>query len=159
MRPDTTDIRGLLGLALRASHLVIGDAPVCDLIASGRARAVFTASDSGANIVKKIERVAQEKDVPVLQIKQTKEELGFALGRSSCAVCALSDSGFATAAAEKLSVLSQHHADAAIELAKKHERFTARKNKPKKNKIRTESKQPVEYIDIDEDKYNRKFKK
>lgn len=147
---------GLLGLALRASRLAVGDEPVHDLLGAGKARAVFLASDAGAGIVKKIVRRAQETGVPVLTMPETKAELGGALGRASCAVCATGDIGFAASAAKKLAGLSEANAAAAEALGQKNTRIMARRAKPKKQgaggKVTT-------YIDIEEDEFDRRFGK
>ncbi len=146
----TNSILGVLGLALRANRLAIGDEPVHDLLAQGKARCLFIASDAGSGIVKKIRRLAEEKQVVVLTVPQTKAELGFALGRASCAVCATSDSGFAASAAKKLADADSGFAEAAQLLQKKHERILTRRAKPRKkgagSKVTT-------YIDIEEEAF------
>lgn len=146
------DIRGLLGLSLRAGKLALGDEPVHELIHAGHARAVFLASDAGAGIDKKIRRIAAVRDIPVLVIPCDKSMLGAALGRASCAVCATSDIGFAASAAEKLAPLSAFHAQAAEKLQLKNERIKARKGRRKQG---AGSKQTTEYIDIEEEEYER----
>lgn len=148
---------GLLGLALRASRLAVGDDPVHDLLGAGKARAVFLASDAGAGIVKKIARKTQEAGVPLLTLSETRAELGSALGRASCAVCATGDIGFAASAAKKLAPLSEENAAAAALLGKKNTRIQERRAKPKKH--RTGGGEPVAYIDIEEDDYERRFGK
>ncbi len=147
-------VLGVLGLALRAGRLAIGDEPVHDLLALGKARCLFIASDAGSGIVRKIRRLAEEKQVVVLTLPQTKAELGFALGRASCAVCATSDSGFAASAAKKLSDIDDSFTEAAAALQKKHERLLSRRNKPRKkgagNKVTT-------YIDIEEEAFDLQY--
>lgn len=150
-----TDIRGLLGLALRASRLVIGDAPVRETLQSGHARVIILASDAGAAGVRKITFLAQEREIPVLPLPQTKAELGAALGRSSCAVCTISDMGFAASAAEKLAPLGGEYAQAAELLQKKNLRFQERKARPRKKGAGSKV---TEYTDIEEEVFNRKYK-
>ncbi len=154
MENDKPEVCGLLGLALRAGKLVLGDDPVSDLIKTGHARALFLASDAGDAIRRKAGRLAGEREVPVLAVGATKAELGAALGRASCALCAVSDMGFAAAAAAKLSALSPENAQAAELLRQKNERMQARKARPKKKGAGAKV---TEYIDIEEDDFKRRF--
>lgn len=153
---EQTDIRGLLGLSLRASRLVIGDEPVRELIASGHARALFVAADAGAAGIRKIARLAQEREIPLFTLPQTKAELGGCLGRASCAVCAMRDLGFAASAAEKLACLSPEYAAAAELLQKRNIRMQERKARPRKKGAGTKV---TEYTNIDEEVFKRKFGK
>lgn len=149
---DNTDIRGLLGLALRAGKLAVGDEPVRDLLADGHARAIFFAQDAGAPLARKIGRIAEERGVPVLPLPCDKAALGAAFGRASCAVCALGDMGFAASAAAKLAPLSPAHAEAAALLRRRDERMQARKARPKKKGAKI-----TEYIDVEEEDFERRF--
>ncbi|MGE4549610.1 MAG: L7Ae/L30e/S12e/Gadd45 family ribosomal protein [Intestinibacillus sp.] len=153
---NPNSVCGLLGLALRASRLAVGDDPVHDMLAANHARAVFAASDAGAGILKKITRRASESGIPLLMLSETKAELGGALGRASCAVCATSDIGFAAAAAAKLAPLSEENAEAARLLSQKNTRIQNRRAKPKKHGA---GGKVTEYIDIEEDEYERRFGK
>lgn len=154
MANDHSDVRGLLGLALRAGKLVLGDDPVSDLIKTGHARALFLANDAGDAIRRKAGRLAAEREIPVLATGATKAELGAALGRASCALCAVSDMGFAASAAGKLAALSPENAAAAELLSKKNDRMQARKARPKKKGAGAKV---TEYIDIEEDDFKRRF--
>lgn len=156
---ENPSVCGLLGLALRASRLAVGDDPVHDLISAHHARAVFIASDAGAGIVKKIKYRTTEAGVPLLVLPETKAALGRALGRASCAVCATSDIGFAASAAKKLAAFSAENAHAAQLLDKKHTRMEERRTRPKKRDANHKPAQPMEYTDIEEEEYMRRFKK
>lgn len=148
------DVRGLLGLALRASRLSLGDEATHELLVSGHARAVFLAEDAGAAICKKIARSAKEHNIAVLTLPCGKEALGEALGRSQCAVCATSDMGFAAAAAKKLAPLSEEHAALASLLHQKNERIMKRRSKPRKKSAGAKI---TEYIDVEEEDFERRF--
>lgn len=148
------NILGLLGLALRASRLAVGDDMVHDMIRDGKARCVFAASDAGTGITKKMRRLCEETRVPFVVIPETKAEMGGALGRSSCAVCATNDSGFAASAAKKLADSGVKIAETAQALEKKHARILERRAKPKKKGAGTKV---TEYIDIEEEEYERRF--
>lgn len=90
---------GLLGLALRGNNLAVGELPVGDACAAHRARLVLHAADAADNTVRRASREAQRAGVEVVALSCSKEELGAALGRNSCAVLALTDKGLAAAVA------------------------------------------------------------
>ncbi len=85
----------LLGLASKAGKLAIGDEAVSGTIRHGKARLVVIASDAAANTKRRFELDPGENHCKRVEIPATKAELGGALGRSTCAVCALCDIGFA----------------------------------------------------------------
>lgn len=120
-------ILSLLGLAKRAGKLAAGDDPVRELAQDGVIRAVLLASDAGAASSRQAAFTAGKAGVPLLTLPVTKAELGGALGRNACALCALSDSGFAAKAAEKLAAADPSFAEAAKALAEKHARIQSRR--------------------------------
>jgi len=120
-------ICSLLGLAKRAGKLAAGDEPVRELLQSGVIRLVLLASDAGAASTRQAAFAAGRAKAPLLTLPVDKETLGGALGRKTCAVCALSDSGFASKAAEKLAALDPSLCPAAETLAKQHARFQSRR--------------------------------
>lgn len=124
-------ICSLLGLARRAGKLAAGDEPVRELSRSGVVRVVLLASDAGAAVSRQARFLAERAEVPLLTLPVTGAELGGALGRKTCAVCALSDSGFAAKAAEKLAAIDTTAREAAETLAKSHARFQARRSTKK----------------------------
>lgn len=93
---------GLLGLALRGSNLAIGEAPVEEACITRRARLVLYAQDAAENSVTRAGRMAQRGGVELVGLPCTKQELGYALGRNSCAVLALTDGGLAAAVVSRL---------------------------------------------------------
>lgn len=149
------DVLGLLGLARRAGKLAIGDEPVAELIATNRARCVFLAADAGSNIVRKLQRMTEEKNLPLFSLEADKAALGGALGRASCAVCATDDAGFAASAASKLARDNAQVQPQADALAQKQARILRRRGKHKPKSSKTE----IEITDIDEEKYLRRFGK
>lgn len=94
----------LLGLALRGNNLAVGETPVEEACRTGRARLVLTAADAAGNTEDRARRWAEHGGVPWARAPWSKAELGFALGRSVCAVAALTDRGLADALAGKLSL-------------------------------------------------------
>ncbi len=85
----------LLGLAAKAGKLAIGDEAVSDAIRHSKARLIIIASDAAANTKRRFEINPGETHCKRVEIPSVKSELGMALGRNSCAVCALCDIGFA----------------------------------------------------------------
>ena len=113
-------LTGLLGLARRAGKAELGEESAAAAILGHKARVILVASDAADNTRRKIENLAGQGSAPVLPLPLTKTELGFALGRASCAVVALTDMGLAAAAVQKLSALdSTAYGDAAQALGKK----------------------------------------
>ena len=100
----TDSALSLLGLALRGNRLAVGEEPVAEACKTGRAKLVLTAADAAPNSVERAQRWAQAGAVPWIPAPWTKEELGGALGRSVCAMAALTDRGLAAALAAKLAL-------------------------------------------------------
>ena len=98
----TDSALSLLGLALRGNNLAVGEEPVAEACKTGRAKLVLAAADAAQNSVNRAGRAADRCGVPWVRIPWDKEALGNALGRSTCAVAALTDWGLAAAFAEKL---------------------------------------------------------
>ena len=92
----------LLGLAKKAGRLEVGEEPVGAACRSRQARVVLLAADAAPNTYRRAAHFGEAGNVLWLELPFTKEELGFSLGRSSCAMLALTDAGFAAAVSEKL---------------------------------------------------------
>ncbi len=92
----------LLGLARKAGRLEIGEEPVGAACRARQARLVLLASDAAANTNRRAAHFGEAGNVLWLELPFTKEELGFHLGRGSCAMLALTDAGFAASVTEKL---------------------------------------------------------
>ena len=92
----------LIGLALRAGKLAVGEEP-CALVCRARdCRLLLLASDAGASTLRRAQRMAEEGQCLTLTLPWDREALGGALGRNVCAVAAVTDLGLAKAVAEKL---------------------------------------------------------
>lgn len=126
----TDAVLGLLGLARRAGKLACGDDPVRNLCASGQARCVFLAADAGNSITGKVNRYV--RSVPLLVLPYGKAEIGGVTGRADCAVCAVSDTGMAAAAVQKLALGNGQYAAVAEQLAEKNARIQSRRGKKKR---------------------------
>ena len=97
----TDAVLSVLGLARRGGNLAMGEEPAAEACRTGRARVVLLAADAADNTVRRARRLAGEK-VPLVQLPQDKGQVGFALGRASCAVLAVTDPGLAALVLAKL---------------------------------------------------------
>lgn len=122
----------LLGLALRGNNLAVGEEPVAEACKTGRARLVLTAADAAPNSADRAGRMAENGGVPWVRLPWDKAALGAALGRSLCAVAALTDRGLAAALAEKLARADEELRPALASLLNE-----------KKKKPRAETKRPA----------------
>ena len=105
----------LLGLAKKAGRLEVGEEPVGAACRARQARLVLLAADAAPNTYRRAAHFGEAGNVLWLQLPFTKEELGFSLGRSSCAMLALTDAGFAAAVSEKLRARDPEKYEAAAE--------------------------------------------
>ena len=92
----------LLGLARKAARLEIGEEPVGAACRARHAKLVLIAGNAAANTFRRAAHFGEAGNVLWLSLPQTKEELGFALGRGSVAMLALTDIGFASTLVKKL---------------------------------------------------------
>ncbi len=92
----TDPILTTLGLARKGGALAIGEAPVEEACRARRAKLVLLSADAAGNTADRAKRLAQECGAPLAALPFDKSQVGFALGRSVCAVVAVNDSGFAS---------------------------------------------------------------
>ena len=96
-------IPSLLGLALRAGRLAVGEEPVGAACRGHKAYLLLLASDAADNTIRRASHFSQSaKNTICLQLPLTKAELGSGLGRTACAMAALTDVGCAAAVAQRL---------------------------------------------------------
>ena len=99
----------MIGLAKKAGRVEIGEEPVGSAARSKHARVILVASDAAAGSVRRAYAFAQTGACLCLTIPVDKDALGRALGRSSCAMVAVTDVGFADAIVKKLAVMDPEH--------------------------------------------------
>lgn len=113
-------ILGTLGLALRAGRLEVGEEPVGGACRGHIARLIVVAADAAPNTLRRARHFGESWNVMCLSLPFSKDELGRALGRSTCAVAAVTDPGFAVSIGEKLARLDpDRYGSAASELAQR----------------------------------------
>ncbi len=124
----------MLGLARKAGKLEIGEEPVGAACRARHARLVLLASDAAPNTRRRCAHFGEAGGVLWLEIPFTKEELGFQLGRSSCAMAALTDAGFSASLVEKLAARDpERYGSASEQLRAKADRVLARQREKRQH--------------------------
>lgn len=91
-----------LGLAKKAGRLEIGEEPVGTVARARQAKLILVAADAADNTRRRARHFAEAGNAPWTVVPFTKAELGAMVGRTSCAMAALTDVGFASALCAKL---------------------------------------------------------
>ena len=123
----TDPVLRMLGLARRAGKLAFGDELVREACFDHKTRCVFIAGDAGANAAKKAAFYADKANVPCVTLPHGKFELGSAIGKAGCAMCAVADIGMAAAAVSKLAEQDSTYTEVAQQLAEKNAKIQSRK--------------------------------
>ena len=125
---ENKDLLHLIGLAKKAGRAEIGEEPVGVLCRQHDARLILLAADAAPSTRRRCLHFAEEGDCLWIEVPFTKEELGRCLGRTSCAIAALSDIGFAGAIAGKLAATDpERYGETAERLALKAKRAAERR--------------------------------
>ena len=91
-------LAGLLGIARRAGHILIGFDAVRAALLAGRTQLILLASDCSPKTEKELRFAGQNCRCPILFAPGSKEDLAGALGlQKPVAVVATDDAGFAEA--------------------------------------------------------------
>lgn len=124
----TEHILSMLGLALKAGRVEVGEEPVGAAARAKKARVIFVAQDAAPSSVRRAQSFARTGSTLCVTLPADKDALGRSLGRSSVAMCAVTDIGFAESLVKKLAALdSETYQDAADTLAVKAKRARERK--------------------------------
>ena len=135
----------LIGLAKKAGKLEVGEEPVGAAARAKHARLILIASDAADNTRRRAKHFGDAGECICLEIPAAKGELGKGLGRTSCAMVALTDVGFAEAVAKKLAESDEaHYGEAAKRLAIKAQRAAERRAELKQHEknVRAGKKKP-----------------
>lgn len=128
------NILSTLGLALKAGKAEVGEEPVGAATRAKKARVVLLAQDAAASSVRRAMSFAQGGNCLCLTLPADKDALGRALGRTSVAMCAVTDIGFADAIARKLAAIDpEHFAAAAQQLDAKAARMALRREETRRH--------------------------
>ena len=122
------NILSFLGLALKAGKVEIGEEPVGAVTRAKKARLLLLAQDAAPSSVRRAMGFAEYGNCLCLIIDADKDALGGALGRTSCAMCAVTDIGFAATIAEKLAAIDEpRYGAAATVIRQKADKMAQRK--------------------------------
>ena len=120
----------LLGLAKKAGMLEEGEDSVDAAARAHGARLILLASDAAENTARRAEHFAEKGSCLCATLPADKETLGGAFGRASCAMLALTDIGFASAAAKKLAAMdAERYGELAERLSLKAARAKERRER------------------------------
>ena len=127
-------ILSLIGLSKKAGRLEVGEEPVGAAARARHAKLLLVASDAAANTRRRCSHFAEAGAVPWADLPFTKEELGGTVGRSSCALVAVTDIGFASSLAAKLSALNpERYGDLAAALDTKAQKALQRQKEQRQH--------------------------
>ncbi|GGM78381.1 ribosomal L7Ae/L30e/S12e/Gadd45 family protein [Butyricicoccus faecihominis] len=156
----TDPVLRMLGLARRAGKLAYGDELVREACFDHKTRCVFIAGDAGANAAKKAAFYADKANVPCVTLPHGKLELGSAIGKAGCAMCAVADIGMAAAAVNKLAEQDPAYAEVAQQLSEKNAKIQSRRGvKKHKDKAEKTEEAPVKTEKSAEEKPKRTYRK
>lgn len=82
---------GLLSISRKGGNVVYGEEQVGAVTRAGRGRLVLLASDAGGHTLRRAKSFVAGTPQPLITLSFTKDELGTALGTTSCAICAITD--------------------------------------------------------------------
>lgn len=147
-------ILSLLGLAKKAGRLEVGEEPVGAAARARDARLIIVAEDAAENTVRRVRHFADAGQCLWVKVPATKEFLGRAVGRTSCAMVAVTDIGFAEAAAKKLAEIDERFAETAEKLSVKAQRAAQRRKEAEAHEknVRMGKKKPKKEEPVREEK-------
>ena len=93
---------GLLSISRKGGNVVYGEETVGAVTRAGRGRLVILASDAGGHTLRRAKSFVAGTAQPLITLSFTKDELGTALGTTSCAICAVTDVRLAQALVKTL---------------------------------------------------------
>ena len=146
----TDAVLSMLGLALKAGKVDIGEEPVGAAARAKKARVILVADDAAPSSQRRARSFAESGTCLCLTIPQKKDDLGRALGRTSVAMCAVTDIGFACAVAEKLSRMDEARygpALAALQVKAQRARQRKQEQEAHEKNVRTGKKKAVKAPD------------
>lgn len=90
-------VKSILGICAKAGRLSSGEDTCIRDIQSGKAYAILLANDVSENTDKLFTNKCEYYGVPLIKVKENKEELGAIIGKSDRSAVSVLDSGFAKA--------------------------------------------------------------
>ena len=86
-----------LALARKGSMAELGEEPVGDMARTGRAYLIMVASDASDHTWRRAKSFAAGTEQQCIRVRFTKDEMGFAVGRTALAIAAITDCALALA--------------------------------------------------------------
>ena len=122
-----------LSLARKAGLAELGEEPVGDITRTGKGYLVVVASDASDHTWRRAKSFVAGTEQQCIRVKFTKEELGFAVGRTALAIAAITDAAMALALVNALGEPEKHKAVAGI-LEEKAKKLKKRQQEAKAHK-------------------------
>ena len=91
-----------LALARKAGFAELGEEPVGAAARLGHARLVLVASDASDHTWRRAKSYVSGTNQQLIRMPNTKDEMGFSIGRTSLAIAAITDAGLAVALVKAL---------------------------------------------------------
>ena len=101
-RPAVVKALNYLALARKGGMVELGEEPVGAITRAGKAALVFVAGDASDHTWRRAKSFVAGTNQPCIRLKQSKDELGMAVGRTSLAIGAFTDAALALAFAKAL---------------------------------------------------------
>ncbi len=120
-------VLSMIGLAKKAGRVEIGEEPTGAAARAKKARIILVASDAAPSSVRRASSFAGTGGCPLVTVPADKDALGRSLGRTSVAMAAVTDVGFADAIVKKLAALDGSYQSVSDELAVKARRAMERR--------------------------------
>ncbi len=118
-----------LALARKAGLAELGEEPACNASGAGKARLIVVASDASDHTWRKAKSLVSGTDQQLVRLPYTKDELGFAIGRTSLAIAAITDAGISASLVESLGQPELADTVLALKALTKQRRRTAKPTK------------------------------
>lgn len=87
----------LLSLAKKGGRVQLGEEAVSAACRAGHARLIVLASDAGGSVTRQVTALVSHSRVPLLPVPFSRDQIGWAVGRSTCAAAAFTDVALAQA--------------------------------------------------------------
>ena len=122
-----------LALARKAGCAELGEEPVGAISRTGKAYLILVASDASDHTWRRAKSFAAGTAQQTLRVRFTKDEMGFAIGRTSLAIAAITDAALALALVQALGEPEKHKA-VLESLSEKAAKLKKRKDEAKAHK-------------------------
>lgn len=100
----------LLALSRKGGNIELGEEPVGAAARAKKARLIVVAGDASDHAVRRVRSFVAGTSQPWIQVPYARDTLGDALGRTSCAMAAITDVRLALAFVKALNMPEQHAA-------------------------------------------------